>query len=68
MEPDDSPGGVDGGLPAGTWIKVVAETRQIGLGGWGVDSKPLGSVSVAGLDREAEYARDLRERQPRLAV
>ena len=41
MEPDESPRGVDGGLPAGTWVEVFAETWQVGLGGRGVDSNPL---------------------------
>ena len=41
MEPDESTGGVDGRLPAGTWVEVFAETWQVGLGGRGVDGEPL---------------------------
>ena len=53
MEPDKSPGGVDGRFPASTWVKVVTETWQVGLGGRGVDGEPLQVASVSrGSDRE----------------
>ena len=41
VESDESPGGVDGGLPSSTWVEVFAETWQVSLGGRGVDGKPL---------------------------
>jgi len=44
VEPDEGTGGVDGGFPAGTWVEVFTKTWQVGLGGRGVDSKPLYAV------------------------
>ena len=53
VESDESSGGVDGGLPASTWVEVFAETWQIGLGGRGMDGQPLWVVSaLRGPDRE----------------
>lgn len=41
VEPNESPGGVDGRLPASAGIEVFAQTWQVGLGGRGVDGEPL---------------------------
>ena len=41
VEPDESPCGVDGRLPASAWVEVLAKTWKVGFGGWGVNCKPL---------------------------